>query len=68
MAPVRVVFSIGGMHGGGSERQMVSLLRNIDRDRIEPILYLVYRTGPLLSEIPDDIPVYAFDERWQGAR
>lgn len=68
MSRIKAVFSIGGMHGGGSERQVVSLLQHIDRDRIEPILYLVYRTGPLLSEIPSDIPVHAFDERWTGRR
>ncbi len=63
MSRIRVVFSIGAMHGGGSERQLVSLLRNLDRDRFEPFLYLVYRSGPLLELIPDDVPVASFDER-----
>ena len=64
---IKVVFSIGGMHGGGSERQMLSLLRNIDRKRVEPFLYLVYRTGPLLDEVPDDVPIVAFEERYRGS-
>ena len=63
MSRIRVVFSIGAMHGGGSERQLVSLLRHLDRDRFEPVLYLVYRSGPLLSEIPSDVPVVSFEER-----
>lgn len=56
------------MHGGGSERQMISLLRNLDRDRFEPHLYLIYRAGPLLSEVPEDIPVVSFEERAAGSR
>ena len=43
MKRTRVVFSIGALHGGGSERQIVSILKQIDRARFEPILYLVYR-------------------------
>ena len=66
MSRIRVVFSIGAMHGGGSERQLVSLLRHLDRDRFEPSLYLVYRSGPLLAEVPDDVPIVAFEERDSG--
>ncbi|MFN8708612.1 MAG: hypothetical protein ACK50J_18190, partial [Planctomyces sp.] len=62
-ARIRVVCSIGAMHGGGSERQMVSILRHLDRTRFEPFLYLVYRSGPLLNLIPDDVPVVSFEER-----
>lgn len=56
------------MHGGGSERQMVSLLKNLDRSRFEPHLYLIYRSGPLLDEVPDDVPVVCFEERAAGSR
>lgn len=68
MQRLRVVFSIGAMHGGGSERQLVSLLRNLDRQRFEPFLYLVYRSGPLLPLIPEDVPVAAFAERVRTPR
>ena len=63
MSRIRVVFSIGALHGGGSERQIVSALTHLDRDRFEPFLYLVYRSGPLLSLVPDDVPIAAFEER-----
>ncbi|MCA9038043.1 MAG: glycosyltransferase [Planctomycetaceae bacterium] len=65
---IRVVFSIGALHGGGSERQLVSLLRQLDRRRFEPFLYLIYRSGPLLSLVPDDVPVAAFEERVTPSR
>ena len=68
MSRIRVVFGIGGLHGGGAERQMITVLQHLDRSRFQPFLYLVYRTGPLLREVPKDVPVVAFDERWQGAR
>ncbi len=68
MRRIRVVFSIGAMHGGGSERQMVLLLRHLDRDLFEPHLYLVYKSGPLLDQVPDDVPVVSFDTRVTASR
>jgi len=60
---IRVVFSIGALHGGGSERQIVSALTHLDRQRFEPHLYVIYRDGPLLPMLPDDVPVAAYEER-----
>lgn len=63
MSRIRVVFSIGSLQGGGSERQIVSTLTHLDRSRFEPHLYVIYRSGPLLSLVPDDVPIVAFEER-----
>lgn len=63
MSRLKVAFSIGAMHGGGSERQLLSLLQHLDRERFAPLLYLVYRSGPLLNDVPDDVPVTSFEER-----
>lgn len=68
MARLRVMLAIGGMHGGGSERQLVLLLQHLDRSRFEPHLYLVYRTGPLLAQIPSDVRVHSFDQRVTPSR
>ena len=68
MDRIRVVFAIGAMHGGGSERQLVLLLRHLDRTRFQPYLYLVYRSGPLLSLVPDDVQIASFDERVTSSR
>lgn len=51
------------MESGGSERQMLQLLAKIDRSKIAPHLYLTYRTGPLLDQIPTDVVVDSFAER-----
>lgn len=48
------------MDGGGSERQLLYLLQRIDRERFEPILYLLYETGSLLTEVPPDVRRIAF--------
>lgn len=68
MSAIRVVFSIGSMQGGGAERQLCSLLHHFDRSRIEPLLYLVYRSGPLLQELPEDVAITSFDERYHGSQ
>jgi glycosyltransferase involved in cell wall biosynthesis len=72
---IRLLCCIGSLQGGGAERQLVQLLRRFDRSRIQPFLYLVSKTGPLLTEVPADVPVTAFSERdrppwlnWPGRR
>jgi glycosyltransferase involved in cell wall biosynthesis len=65
---IRVLFTIGSMAGGGSERQMLSVLRHLDRARFTPLLYLVDRRGELLHEVPADVPVFAFSDRARPIR
>lgn len=59
---IRILFAVGAMWGGGTERQIIGLLKHIDRTKYQPMLYLIYRTGELLPEVPDDVPVFAFDD------
>jgi glycosyltransferase involved in cell wall biosynthesis len=63
--PTRVLCVIGSMHGGGSERQTVGLLTHLDRNRFQPLLYTFYREGPLLDEVPEDVPIFSF---WENRR
>jgi glycosyltransferase involved in cell wall biosynthesis len=62
---IRVLFAMGSMGGGGSERQVAAILRRLDRTRFAPALYLVYPAGEFLEETPDDVPVFSF---WGGRR
>jgi glycosyltransferase involved in cell wall biosynthesis len=48
------------MEPGGSERQLLYLLRGLDRARFEPMLYLLYDQGSLLADIPCDVRRIAF--------
>lgn len=63
-----VLFAIGSLGGGGAERQVIEILKHLDRRRFVPMLYLLSRAGPLLSEVPDDVRVFAFSERHKGPR
>lgn len=60
---IRVLFVIGSMGGGGAERQVLEILKRLDRSRFELFLYLANRTGELLNEVPQDVPIFAF---WDG--
>jgi len=48
------------MESGGSERQTLNLLRGLDRSIIDPNLYLLYRDGQLLDDVPNDVTVTDF--------
>ncbi len=58
--PVRVVFAVGSLAGGGSEKQVLRILQHLDRTRFRPFLYLIQREGELLERLPDDVPVRAY--------
>ncbi|MFM7516768.1 MAG: hypothetical protein ACKO3V_07490, partial [Pirellula sp.] len=60
MPRTRVLFCSSTMDGGGSERQLLYLLKGLDRKVFEPSLYLLSATGPLLDQVPDDCGVTAF--------
>jgi glycosyltransferase involved in cell wall biosynthesis len=62
---LRVLFAIGGMYSGGSERQLLTLLTNLDRNRYAPELYLITAGGELSDQIPEDVPVHIFSQRCQ---
>lgn len=65
---IRVLCAIGEMSGGGSERQMLGILKRLDRERFAPHLYLISTGGELLPEVPDDVPVSIFWKRYQRPR
>lgn len=57
---IRVLLCSSSMDGGGSEKQLLNLLKGLDRDRFEPVLYLLYESGVLLEEVPEDVKRVAF--------
>jgi glycosyltransferase involved in cell wall biosynthesis len=66
--PYRLLACSSTMDGGGSERQLWNLLRGIDREQWKLGLYLLYRQGPLLAQIPADVEIYDFWSRHQASR
>ena len=57
---IRVLLCSSSMDAGGSEKQLLYLLKGLDRERFEPILYLIYESGVLLEEVPKDVRRFAF--------
>jgi len=54
----RILFALPGLHGGGAERVVVTVLRHLDRERFEPHLVLADAAGPYLGEVPADVSVH----------
>jgi glycosyltransferase involved in cell wall biosynthesis len=55
----KTLFFISSLAGGGAERVMVDLLRNIDRSKLEPTLVLLYpyEDSPYRQYFPQNISV-----------
>lgn len=68
MTPRRVLLATGSMAAGGSERQLLGILKHLDRSRFLPELYVVYPGGELFDETPSDVPVHVFTDRYRIPR
>jgi glycosyltransferase involved in cell wall biosynthesis len=55
------------MDGGGSERQLLYLMKGLDRSVFEIRLYLLYRRGSLLAQLPDDIQIDSFWDQYKSS-
>ena len=54
---MRILFLAPSMRIGGAERFLVTLIRHVDRTRFIPELVVLSKVGPLLDELPEDVPV-----------
>lgn len=59
----RILFIHGPLSGGGAERVLIDILRNIDYDRFDVDLALICRGGVLMNEVPEQVNVI---ELWNG--
>lgn len=55
---IRVLFFIHNLAGGGAERVMTHLLRNLDRSRFQVGLVVMEKSGSYLHLVPDDVPIF----------
>lgn len=51
MRPVKIVYIIGTLDFGGSERQLIRLVIGLDRSRFHPVVCCLSRRGPLADEL-----------------
>jgi glycosyltransferase involved in cell wall biosynthesis len=56
--PIRALFVLPSLEGGGAQRVTLSLLRLLNRDRIAPALMLFQSAGELLTELPANLPLF----------
>ncbi len=58
--PQRVLCCSGSLEGGGSERQLWQLATGLDAARFSAEIFVLYRQGLFLSQVPSRIPVHDF--------
>jgi glycosyltransferase involved in cell wall biosynthesis len=58
--PHDVVLMLTSFDVGGTERQMVELVKRLNPTRFRPHVACFHARGPLLAELPDDVPVREF--------
>lgn len=54
---VKPLFIISDLNGGGAERVLLTVLRNLDKTRFSPTLFLLNREGVYWSEVPGHVRV-----------
>lgn len=59
----RILFIDGPLGGGGAERVLIDILRNIDYEKFDVDLALICRGGVLMDEVPPQVNVI---ELWNG--
>ena len=59
----RILFIDGPLGGGGAERVLIDILRNIDYDLYDVDLAVICRGGALMDEVPEQVNVI---ELWDG--
>jgi glycosyltransferase involved in cell wall biosynthesis len=58
----RILFHTGSLRGGGAQRVIITLLRELDRERFESALVLWKREGAYFDLLPPDVPVICFPD------
>lgn len=62
LRPIRVCCVIGALTTGGSERQMLGIIQQLDRNRFQPHLFTFYRDSPLADQVPADVPHFCYEQ------
>jgi glycosyltransferase involved in cell wall biosynthesis len=57
-SPLRVLFVLTDLHGGGAQQVVLTLLRHLPRERFELHLALVRREGRFVGDVPADVRVH----------
>lgn len=58
MSKRKLLFRVGNLAGGGAERNLITILKSLDREKFEIYLLAHQLKGIFIDEIPDDVHFY----------
>ncbi|WP_142300979.1 glycosyltransferase [Bacillus sp. 7884-1] len=53
-----ILFVLPNLQGGGAEKVVLNVIRNLDKTKFNPSLFLFINDGVYLDKIPDDLEVF----------
>jgi glycosyltransferase involved in cell wall biosynthesis len=63
---IKICWIIPTLEEGGAEKQLCMLAKSIDRERFEPSVIVLTRSGPREAELSKaNIPIYEISKRWK---
>jgi len=60
---LKTLFVIPSLSGGGAERILLEIIKNLTPKKFQPQLVLFERRGPYLSQLPSEVKVYDLKKR-----
>ncbi len=51
LAPMPIAFCITGLQPGGAERALVQIVKRLNREKWDPVVYSLTGTGPLEDDL-----------------
>lgn len=59
----KILFSIPELRGGGAEKVLIDILKNLDKEKYEITLLLFYRKAVYLDEVPKNIKIISISDK-----
>ncbi|NMM45603.1 glycosyltransferase [Rhodospirillaceae bacterium KN72] len=63
MSAKKLALILPDFNGGGAERVMLTIARNVDRARFKPVLIVLQERGALRDLVPDDVTIICLKTR-----
>ncbi len=64
MEKQKLLFVINNLEGGGAEKALVTILKNLDNTRYDITLYLLFKSGVYLNDVPEEVKLkFLFKEK-----
>ena len=57
----KVLFMMPALPGGGAEKVLIDILKNFDYASYEVTLFLEYKEGVYLNDVPEEVRIYVYE-------